>query len=144
VGGGTLIAVVYDPTTFGTGGGYVLTTAATKPSVAAGKKANFGFNVKYKDGTIIPTGSLLFQLKEANIDLKATAFDWLTISVDGAGKKADFQARATINGSGNYTVHVIARDLPSGDMFSIVVTDAANNVVVSVSGAVGGGSVKVH
>jgi hypothetical protein len=139
-----VIVVAYDPTTFGTGGGYVLTTSATVPNVGTGKKANFGFNVKYKDGTIIPTGSMLFQLKEANIELKVTSFDWLAISADGAGKKADFQARATINGSGSYTVHVIARDLPSGDMFSIVVTDAANNVVVSVSGAVGGGSVKVH
>jgi hypothetical protein len=139
-----VIVVAYDPTTFGTGGGYVLTTSATVPTVAPGKRANFGFNVKYKDGTMIPAGSLLFQLKEANIDLKVTSFDWLAISVDGAGKKADFQARATINGSGSYTVHVIARDLPSGDMFSMVVTDAANNVVVSVSGAVGGGSVKVH
>jgi FG-GAP-like repeat len=143
-GSSSAIAVVYDPTTFGTGGGYVLTTSATVPTVATGKKANFGFNVKYKDGTIIPTGSLLFQLKEANIDLKATSFDWLIISTDGAGKKADFQARATMNGSAGYTVHVIARDLPTGDTFSIVVTDAANNVVVSVSGAVGGGSVKVH
>jgi parallel beta helix pectate lyase-like protein len=140
-----VIVVAYDPTTFGTGGGYVLTNAATVPGgLGAGKKANFGFNVKYKDGTTIPTGSLLFQLKEANIDLKVTSFDWLIISADGAGKKADFQARATINGSGNYTVHVIARDLPSGDLFSIVVTDAANNVVVSVSGPVAGGSIKVH
>jgi hypothetical protein len=91
-----------------------------------------------------PTGSLLFQLKEANIDLKVTSFDWLVISADGAGKKADFQARATINGSGNYTVHVIARDLPSGDMFFIEARDAANNVVLSISGTTGGGSIKVH
>jgi hypothetical protein len=144
-GSSSTIAVVYDPTTFGTGGGYVLTTSATVPTVAPGKKANFGFNVKYKDGTIIPTGSLLFQLKEANIDLKATSFDWLIISADGAGKKADFQARATLNGSGSYIVHVIARDLPSGDTFFIEVRDAANNVVLSISGpVVGGGNIKVH
>ena len=143
-GSSSAIAVVYDPTTFGTGGGYVLTTSATVPAVPAGKKGNYGFNVKYKDGTIIPTGSLLFQLKEANIDLKATSFDWLIISVDGAGKKADFQARATINGSGNYTVHVIARDLPSGDTFFLEARDAANNVVLSISGPTGGGNIKVH
>src|SRR6185295_17844581 len=57
-----VIVVSYDPTTFGTGGGYVLTTTGSTPNVGVGKKANFGFNVKYKDGTVIPTGSLLFQL----------------------------------------------------------------------------------
>jgi hypothetical protein len=141
----TAIAVVYDPTTFGTGGGHVLTTTATVPTVAPGKKANFGFNVKYKgDGTMAPTGSLLFQLKEADIDLKATSFDWLVISADGAGKKADFQGKVTINGSGSYTFRVIARDLPSGDTFSIEVRDASGNVVVSAAGSLGGGSIKVH
>jgi Tol biopolymer transport system component len=141
----TAIAVVYDPTTFGTGGGYVLTTGTTQPTVPAGKKANFGFNVKYKgDGTMAPTGSLLFQLKEANIDLKATSFDWLVISTDGAGKKADFQGKATINGSGSYTFRVIARDLPSGDTFSIEVRDANGVPVASSSGTLGGGSIKVH
>jgi hypothetical protein len=142
----TVIAVVYDPTTFGTGGGYVLTTSATVPTVAAGKKANFGFNVKYKgDGTMAPTGSLLFHLKEANIDLKATSFDWLVISADGAGKKADFQGKATINGSGSYTFRVIARDLPSGDAFFLEVRDGNGTVIVSISGPpAAGGNIKVH
>jgi hypothetical protein len=114
------------------------------PVAARGKKANFGFNVKYKDGTSVPIGSLLFQLKEANIDLKATSFDWLSITPDGAGKRAEFQARATINGSGSYVVRVIARDLPTGDTFSIVVTDAGGTTVISASGTTGGGSIKVH
>ena len=114
-------------------------------SVGAGKKANFGFNVKYKgDGTMAPTGSLLFHLKEANIDLKATSFDWLVISADGAGKKADFQGKATINGSGSYTFHVIARDLPSGDTFFLEVKDAGGTVIVSITGPATGGNIKVH
>jgi len=141
----TAIAVVYDPTTFGTGGGYVLTTSATVPAVATGKKANFGFNVKYKgDGTMAPTGSLLFHLKEANIDLKATSFDWLVISLDGAGKRAEFEGKATINGSGSYTFHVIARDQPNGDTFWIEVRNSGGTVVALVSGSIGGGSIKVH
>ena len=112
----------------------------------AGTKANFGFNVKYKgDGTMAPTGSLLLQLKEANIDIKATSFDWLVISTDGAGKKADFQGKATINGSGSYTFRVIARDLPSGDTFSLEVRDASGTVIVSISGPpAAGGNIKVH
>jgi hypothetical protein len=141
----TAIAVVYDPTTFGTGGGYTLTTGATVPTVPAGKKANFGFNVKYKgDGTMAPTGSLLFHLKEANIELKATSFDWLVISTDGAGKRADFQGTGTINGSGSYTFRVIARDQPSGDTFSIEIRDANGVPYASSSGTLGGGSIKVH
>ena len=143
-GSGTTIAVAYDPTTFGTGGGTIVLGDTAVPVAARGKKANFGFNVKYKDGTSIPTGSLLFQLKEANIDLKATSFDWLSITPDGAGKRAEFQARATINGSGTYLVRVIARDLPTGDTFSIVVTDAGGTIVVSASGTTGSGSIKVH
>jgi hypothetical protein len=144
-GGSSAIAVVYDPTTFATGGGHVLTTTATVPAVATGKKANFGFNVKYKgDGTLAPTGSMLFQLSEVDVDLKATSFDWLVISTEGAGKRAEFQGRATINGSGSYTFRVIARDQPSGDTFSIEVRDAGGTLVASISGPLGGGSIKVH
>ena len=143
-GSSSAIAVVFDPTTFGTGGGTIVLGDTAVPAAARGKKANFGFNVKYKEGTSIPTGSLLFQLKEANIDLKATSFDWLSITPDGAGKRAEFQAHATINGSGDYLVRVIARDLPTGDTFSIVVTDAGGTTVVSASGTTGGGSIKVH
>jgi CSLREA domain-containing protein len=144
-GSGTLISVVYDPTTFGTGGGYVLTTSDTVPFGVVGRKVNFGFNVKYKsDGTMTPTGSLLLQLKEANIDIKATSFDWLSITADGAGKRAEFQGRATLNGSGSYTFRVIARDLPSGDTLFFEIEDAGGAVVLSVSGPVGGGNIKVH
>ena len=144
-GSSSAIAVVYDPTTFGTGGGTIVLSDTALPVAGRGKKANFGFNVKYKDGTTIPTGSLLFQLKEADIELKATSFDWLAISPEGSGKRAEFQAVATINGSGSYTVRVIARDMPTGDTFSIEVRDAAGNLVVSASGApVVSGSIKVH
>ncbi len=143
-GSATSIVVAYDPTTFGTGGGYVLTTSATVPNVGTGKKASFGFNVKYKTGTLIPIGSLLFQLEGANLELKATSFDWLVISADGAGKRAEFQARATINGTGSYTVRVIARDQPSGDTFSIEVRNAGGTLVLSTSGPLAGGSITVH
>ncbi|MEP6694116.1 MAG: hypothetical protein ABJB39_05690, partial [Chloroflexota bacterium] len=144
-GGGAAIQVVYDPTTFGTGGGYVLTTSTTVPAVASGKKANFGFNVKYKgDGTLAPTGSLLLQLKEANLDLRATSFDWLLITTEGAGKRAEFTGTTTINGSGSYTFRVIARDQPAGDTFFIEVRDANGLLKASISGSLGGGSIKVH
>ena len=143
-GTSTGISVAYDPTTFGTGGGTFVLGATAIPEAGRGKTANFGFNVKYKDGTSIPIGSLIFQLKEANIDLKATSFDWLAITPDGTGKRADFQAQATINGVGGYVARVVARDLPSGDSFSIVVTNAGGTTVLSASGTMSGASIKVH
>jgi hypothetical protein len=138
------ILVVYDPTTFATGGGYVLTSSATVPTIAAGKKANYGFNVKYQSDNVTPAGSLLYQLKEANIDFKSTSFDWLVISNDGAGKRAEFQGKGTINGAGSYTFTVVARDMPTGDTFSIEIRDSASTLVASQSGPAAGGNITIH
>ena len=145
----SLLVPVYDASTFATGGGYAVTTATTTPAGAialpAGKKANFGFNVKYKSGTAIPTGSLLFQLKEGSIDLKATGVDWLVIS----GGRAEFQGTATINGSGAYAFRIIATQGSAtvADRFEIRIWSAGGSFdapTYIVSNTVGGGSIRVH
>ena len=141
--------VIYDPSTFVTGGGWLLTTSTTPVAAStplpAGKRANFGFTVKYKDGTTIPTGSLLFQLASASIDLKATSFDWL---VTGTGH-AEFQGLATINGAGSFGYRVIANHATTGDTFEIRIWDPAaggsfDQPKYLVSNALAGGSLKLH
>ncbi|HEY8807121.1 MAG TPA: hypothetical protein VIN70_06015, partial [Candidatus Limnocylindria bacterium] len=137
--------VVYDATT---GGGWILTTASTTPAgtvaLPAGKKANFGFNAKYKDG--LPTGNVLFQLKEASLDFQSTMVDGLvlsstTVQITGGG---------TVNGAGTFRFQINATQ-GSPDRFEIRIWDPAAAAGNSfdhpryiASNALGNGSIKVH
>ncbi len=149
------IQAVFDPTHFATGGGWVLTTtwppAPASATVPGGRKANFGFNVKYKSDNVTPTGSLLFHLKEANVDLKAPSFAWLVIT---AGQKVEYEGTATINGSGNFSFRVIAQTSGS---FEIHIWNPAKNGALDptkpatfdnpkflISNNLGGGNIVVH
>ena len=111
----------------------------------AGKKAIFGFIVRYKDGASVPTGNLLFQLSSASIDLKATSFDWLVTSTG----HAVFQGRATINGQGSFGYRVTADNASGGTHFEIRIWDPAiggsfDQPMYVVSNVLGGGIVKLH
>jgi len=137
--------VVYDATT---GGGWILTTASTTPAgtvaLPVGKKANFGFNAKYKDG--LPTGNVLFQLKEASLDFQSTMVDGLvlsstTVQITGGG---------TVNGAGTFRFQINATQ-GSPDRFEIRIWDPAAAAGNSfdhpryiASNALGNGSIKVH
>jgi hypothetical protein len=141
-GGGTTIAVVYDPTTFGTGGGTIVLGDTALPAAGRGKKANFGFNVKYKENGIDPTGSLNVTLKEAGLDLKAVTFDWLIIS----GGRAEFEGAATSGTLTGLRFRVIAFDR-SPDSFEIRVWDASGSFdapTYRIANNLGGGSVQIH
>jgi hypothetical protein len=106
--------VVYDPN-----GGFVTGSSSTNSTAGAyvvnptfTGKAHFGYQVKYKTGTTIPTGDMNFNLKDGKLmksdkddekdpfkfKLKATSFNWLVIT----GATAQFQGTGTINGTGNY------------------------------------------
>lgn len=115
------IAVVYDSSTFVTGGGSVLTTTSST-GLVAGKKANFGFNAKYLSGTTIPTGSVEFSAKESNVTFKATGFDWLVIS----SGRAELQGTGTVNGAGSYSFRLVAID-GSPDSFAIRIWNATTS-----------------
>ncbi len=145
------VGAVFNPAVFVTGGGFVLTTTDSSPTLPAGKKANFGFNLQYKTGTTIPTGSLLVQMRDASppLTLKATGFDWLVVS----GSNAMFQGSAVLNGSGAFKFRVEVDDLSAGDRFRIRVwNDATQSVdnpqfrIESAGGTIqlGGGSIVVH
>ena len=137
----TQVMPVYDPSTFATGGGWVLTTPGSS-LVPAGKRANFGFNVKYKANGIDPTGSLNVTLKEAGLDLKAVTFDWLIIG----GGRAEFEGTATSGALTGLRFRVIAFDR-SPDSFEIRVWDASGSFDApkyAIGNNLGGGSVQIH
>jgi len=139
--------VVFDATT---GGGWILTTTSTTPTgsvtLPAGKKANFGFNAKYTNGSSIPTGNAIFQLREASLDFRSTGIDGLSLSsttvvITGTG---------TINGAGSYRFQITAVQ-GSPSQFEIRIWDPSATSGYSfdhpkyiASNALGGGSIKIH
>ncbi len=136
----TALVVVFDPTTFVSGGGWFLTS--NDIGFVPGRKATFGINLKYKSGTTVPTGSLELQAKESNVNLHATSFDWLAIS----GNKAEAIGHGTLNGLAGWSFHVTLVD-GSPDLFSITIwpdtsTEAAP--AFRTGNAIGGGSIVVH
>ncbi len=137
----SVLIVVYDPTTFVTGGGWI-TIPAGSPGLVPGKKTNFGVNMKYKNGTIIPTGSVEFQAKESNVAFKATSIDWLAIS----GNHAEAQGHGTVNGVAGWTFRVVMVDGP--DRFEIRIwhdgADLSTTPVYGAAANIGGGNVVVH
>src|SRR5262249_36677566 len=112
-GGGSAQAVfqyvvVYNPSAgFVTGGGWITSPAGAyvaNPSLTG--QANFGFNVRYRPGSTLPTGQLEFQFPAANLNFHATGFDWLVVN----RSQAQFQGSGTINGTGNYGFLVTVLD----------------------------------
>ena len=85
-----------------TGGGWVY---PDDDSTLPGGKANFGFTARYKND--VSTGKLNFQYKDADIHLKSTSIDWLTISAVSAQSS---RARARSKARRAYTFRVQADD----------------------------------
>ncbi len=135
--------VVYDPTGgFATGGGWLIPDAE---STVPNGRANFGFLAKYKDGG--STGNLEFQYKDAEINLKSSSIDWLTIT----GISAIFQGTATINGDGLYTFRVTAKDNAEpgagADNFDIRIwqgTGTDSDPYHKAKNVISGGNIVVH
>jgi hypothetical protein len=138
------LLAVFDPTTFVTGGGYITTSSTNSTGLVVGKKANFGFNLKYKTGTTIPTGSLLFQAKESNVDFKATSFDWMVITAVTGGQRAEFQGTGTVNGVAGWQFHAVATDGGAVDTFEIRLTNTTTGATYFVSGTASGGNIVIH
>ena len=142
------IAVVFDTSTFVTGGGWIATPAGVGGFVAAEKKANFGFNAKYKDDHVTPTGNLEFDAKTNGVKFKAKTFDWLVI----AGGRAELQGTGTIDKSTTtWQFRLVAVDGAS-DTFDLRIWDptaATGNSFDSPKyhagpSTLGGGEVKIH
>jgi len=141
----TVKVPVFDPDASVSGGGWV-TTGTTSVGVPAGKRANFALSVRYKEGAATPSGSLVLHLKEASIDLKASAFDWM---VQGAGR-AEMEGSATMAGKATWRFRAVVTDGASADTFEISIWDSADPSTsyaaprYRVGGTVEGGTVKAR
>jgi len=114
-------------------------------STLPGGKANFGFTTKVKDNN--STGKLKFQYKDADIHLKSTSIDWLTISA----VSAQFQGTGTISGEGLCTFRVQADDNGKPgvgvDYFGIKIwngTDTEDDPIYKANNTIADGDIKVH
>jgi parallel beta-helix repeat protein len=141
--GDPVFFVVYDPDGgHATGGGWFYPDS---DSTLPGGKANFGFTARYKND--VSTGKLNFQYKDADIHLKSTSIDWLTIS----SVSAQFQGTGTINGEGLYTFRVQAKDNgepgAGSDHFDIKIwegTDTEADPYHKAKNVLSGGNIQVH
>jgi hypothetical protein len=146
VGTAQVQVVVYDPSAgFVTGSGWIAAPAG---------RANFGFELRYRNGATVPSGQTEFGYKVGNIDFHSTGYDWLVV----VGPKAQFRCSGTLNGVAGYSCLVTVVDgKASGgaSAFRIKIWNAAGIVYDNVPGApddldraapqaIGGGSVVVH
>ena len=135
--------VVYDPDGgHATGGGWFYPDG---DSTLPDGKAEFGFTARYKND--VSTGKLNFQYKDADLHLKSTSIDWLTLSA----VSAQFQGTETINGDGLYTFRVQAKDNgePGVDVdhFDIKIwegTDTEADPTHKAKNTISGGNIQVH
>ncbi len=121
-----LYAVAYDPNgPFATGGGTIVPGSSSSdpgdllPGIDGTSKANFGFVIKYKNGSsTVPSGNLTFHYNVGDFKLSSSSFDWLVVTNQNWAK---FDGLATIDGkTGLYPFKVEARDAGStGDRFTI-------------------------
>jgi hypothetical protein len=152
------LLVVYDPSGgFATGGGWLVPGSATSdtgdalPGLDSSSKANFGFVVKYQNGSsTVPAGNLQFDYNVGSFHLKSAAMQWLVVTNQNM---AQFQGTATVNGSSaTYPFSVQARDGdPTGqpDRFVIKIYPAGSDPntttpLYKASGDVQGGSIVIH
>jgi hypothetical protein len=143
--GDTAVLAVYDPTGgFATGGGWYM---ADDEATGLNGRANFGFNVKYKQE--VSTGNLEFQFQTGDINLKSTSINWLVIS----SANAQFKGTARVNGTDGYVFRVIAKDFgdpgSGADEFDIKIwdgdPDAADTTLIhSSKNVLSGGNIVVH
>ena len=137
--------VVFNPEGgFATGGGWI---APENDGLDAQMRCNFGFNVKYKNGS--PAGHITFRYTNDCLDLKSTSIEQLVITGDHV---AQFKGWACVNGEdGNwFSVKVVDSGEPGlgSDTVEINVwapgADPESDPAEWIGGALGGGNISVH
>ncbi len=123
--------VVFDPSAGWISGDKEFTSpagAVTGNSGATGT-ANFGFQVKYQNGSMVPSGkNVSLSFPAGNISFTSTGYQWLVVN----GSKATFKADGTLNGTSGYTILVSAIDQGNGQPSGLVrfqIKDSGGNVV---------------
>ena len=140
---------------FVTGGGWIVPGSSTSelgdalPGLDGRSKANFGFVVKYANGSsTVPGGNLQFHYNAGGLHLKSTGMEWLVVTNENSAK---FRGAATIAGQpGTHPFRVDARDGGTQpDRFVIRVWAPGQNPdaaepIYKASGDVSGGEIKIH
>jgi hypothetical protein len=122
---------VYDPSAGWASGSKEFTspTGAVTNNPSAAGTAKFGFQVKYQNGDVVPSGkNVSLTFPPGNIDFSSTSYQWLVVN----GTKALFKADGTLNGTSGYTVLVSTIDEGSGNPSGKVrfqIKDSGNSVV---------------
>jgi hypothetical protein len=138
-GSASTVLTVYDPSLgFVTGGGTILHNGVT---------ANFGFNVKFNNGSGNARGSFLYieHRPTGDVRLKSNAMQNLAI----VGNSAAIIGKATLGGAGNYSFRatVVDNGEPGGsDQFGLQVTDPSGAPVSDMTfplTTLSGGSIQV-
>ena len=150
-----LYVVSYDPNgPFATGGGSIVPGGSSSdggdllPGMDGTSKANFGFVVKYKNGSsTVPSGNMTFNYSVGDFQLSSAAFDYLVVTNQNLTK---FTGMATVKDApGLYPFKVKARDAgATGDRFAIKVwapgdDPATDEAIYRASGDVQG-QVTIH
>lgn len=130
--------VVFDPDGgFVTGGGWFDSPAGAYPDEPElTGRVNFGFNAKYKNNSIEPTGETNVQLDAGDLHFKSTSHDWLVV----VGDLAIYQGKGEINGEAGYTFTVLVVDDGKNDTIRIQISDPSGQTVYDNSLGVGNGS----
>lgn len=151
--------VVYNPDgEFVTGGGWIDAQAGSCQDASvcdptATGKANFGFNAKYSQDNIVPTGSSELNFADAGLNFHTTNYEWLVINQ--AGANAQLQGSGTLNGNndgnGNpYKFTIQIQDNGNNDTIHIRIwSELADGTEVDVfdngsAQEIGGGNIQVH
>jgi hypothetical protein len=140
----TMLAIYDSGSGFATGGGWYM---ASDEVTGISARANFGFNVKYKQD--VSTGNLEFQFHTGNLNLKSTSIDWIVIS----GSNAQFKGQGRFNGIDGYFFRVTAKDFgepgAGTDEFDIKIWDgdpdnSVSSLVHSSKNILSGGNIVIH
>jgi len=122
--------VVYDPSAGWVSGSkdYTSPAGAVTGNSGATGTASFGFQVKYANGSMVPSGkNVVLSFPTGNINFTSTSYEWLVVN----GSKAIFKADGTLNGTAGYTVLVSAIDTGNGNPSGLVrfqIKDSSSNV----------------
>jgi hypothetical protein len=130
--------VVYDPDGgFVTGGGWFDSPAGAyqhDPDLTG--TVNFGFNTKYKNNSIEPTGETNIQLDAGDLHFKSTSYEWLVV----VGDLAIYQGEGEVDGEAGYSFTVMVVDDGKDDTIRIKISDPSGQLVYDNGLGVGAGT----
>jgi hypothetical protein len=100
-------AVIYDPSSFASGGGWFSSAAgAYVANTSLAGNAFFGFGAAYLPGLPVPLGQAAFAIPAASFAFASSGYDWLVVTP----AETALHGKGTVNGKGNYGFFLAATD----------------------------------